>query len=276
MTAQPVSLLFAEVLLFWHATNYLLSADPTRNTRNEHRNSSSRKTVKRLTWFLLRATGAAVLTATVAGGWSGMPLGGAMLLGCAFLPIARWLWVPSRYIAELEIAGNVGFAGLAQFLITHFDMHVRWGLFPLPASEALIAAYTVAAALLIFVVRGGTLIVRGILDRAGTMPPPELAQTINLAADSALDLKRALPVDTVELNHGRLIGNIERLILVLLVAKGQYTALAFFFAAKGLIRSKDVERRAWADYLILGSLTSFLVAVIAGLLIQAVFRAGTP
>lgn len=271
--AQPVSLLFAEVLLFWHATNYLLSADPT---RDGHRSRFSRKMVKRLAWFILRATGAAVLTAAVAGWWPGMLLAGAMLVGCVFLPTARWLWVPSRYVAELEVVGNVGFAALAQFLITHLDMQVRWGLFRLPVSEALISAYAVAAALLIFVVRGGTFIVRGVLDRAGTMPPPESAQPTGLPADNAPDLHRALPIDGVELNHGRLIGNIERLILVLFVANGQYTALAFFFAAKGLIRSKDIERRAWADYLILGSLTSFLVAVVAGLLIQTVFHASTP
>jgi hypothetical protein len=107
------------------------------------------------------------------------------------------------------------------------------------------------------------------------MPPPELERNPNVAPRTALELKGALPVDTIELNHGRLIGNVERLILVLFVANGQYTALAFFFAAKGLIRSKDVERRAWADYLILGSLTSFLIAVVAGLLIQAVFRSVT-
>ncbi len=272
-SAQPVSLLFAEVLLIWHATNYLLSADPT---RKEHRNLSSRATGKRLAWFLFRAAGAAVLTAAIAGWRAGIPLSAVMLAGCIFLPIIRWLWVPPRYLAELELVANAGFAALAQFLITHFDMQVRWALFRLPGSEAVISAYTVAAALLIFVVRGGTFIVRGVLERAGTMPPPELAQPTGLAIDSALDLQHALPVDTIELNHGRLIGNIERLILVLFVANGQYTALAFFFAAKGLIRSKDIERRAWADYLILGSLTSFLVAVVAGLLIQTVFHAATP
>ena len=269
--AHPPSLLFAEALLIWHATNYLLSADPT---RSGHRNSFSRATVKRLAWFLFRATGAAAATIAVAGRWQGLLLAATMFIGCVILPTARCLWVATRYVPELELAGNIGFAALAQFLVTHFDMHER--LFRLPASEGLISAYTIAAALMIFVVRGGTLIVRGVLDRAGTMPPPEVAQPPSLAAHSALDLQRALPVDSVELNHGRLIGNIERLILVLFVANGQYTALAFFFAAKGLIRSKDVERRAWADYLILGSLTSFLVAVVAGLLIQAVFKTATP
>ena len=194
-----------------------------------------------------------------------------MLIGCVLLPAARWLWVPTRYLAELEIGFNAGFAAVAQFLIMHFDLQARKGLIGLPGLEAVVPAYVVAAALLIFAVRGGTFIVRGVLDRAGTMPPPEATQQAGLPAHSPLDLERAIPIDTIELNHGRLIGNIERLILVLFVAKGQYTALAFFFAAKGLIRSKDIERRAWADYLILGSLTSFLVAVVAGLLIQAAF-----
>jgi hypothetical protein len=272
-TAQPVSLLFAEVLLFWHAANYLLTADPTRSAR---RDRPSRATAKWLAWFFLRAVGAGVLTATVAGWRPGIILAGAMVAGCAFLPLVRGMWVPTAYLAELEIAGNIAFAAAAQWLIAHFDMHARWGLFHIATPENLISAYTISAALLIFVVRGGTFIVRGILDRAGTMPPPELERNPSVAPHSALEIKGALPVDTMELNHGRLIGNVERLILVLFVANGQYTALAFFFAAKGLIRSKDVERRAWADYLILGSLTSFLVAVVAGLLIQAVFRSATP
>ncbi len=263
---HPVSLLFAIVLLFWQAANYLFSADPT---RTRQRVSLSRNTARRLAWFLLRAAVAAILTAAAAGWGPGMPLATAMFAGCIFLPSARWLWVPCRYLAEFELAVNVGCAALFHFLITHFNLKAT-------VSDSLLAAYTFAAAILIFVVRGGTLIVRGVLDRAGTMPPPELAQPTSLFPPLPTDLLRALPVDTVELNHGRLIGNIERLILVLFVANGQYTALAFFFAAKGLIRSKDVERRAWADYLILGSLTSFLVAVVAGLLIRAVFRAAAP
>jgi hypothetical protein len=270
MTGAPLSLLFALVLLFWHAANYLFRTDPT---YRPHRLSPARNSASQFAWFAFRAAAAAILTAAAAGWGPGLPLAAAMFAGCLFLPVARWLWVPCRYLAEFELAVNVAFAASAQFLIAHFDLETRWLPAHLPVSPAILAAYTFAAAILIFVVRGGTLIVRGVLDRAGTMPPPELAQPASLFPPLPSDLQRALPVDTVELNHGRLIGNIERLILVLFVANGQYTALAFFFAAKGLIRSKDVERRAWADYLILGSLTSFLVAVVAGLLIQAVFAA---
>jgi len=271
MTAEkPLSLLFADVVFVWHAANYLLSSDPIRGV--DSHSVLSQPTLLRLAWFCLRAGVAAALTVAVAGGAPGLPLGAGVLFGCVLLPVARWFWIPRRYLAEYEVLANAGFAFWAHSVIARQNLQAQWTPFHLPSPESAVAAYTIAAALLIFVVRGGTLIVRGVLDRAGTMPPSAMTDTSPLHRGDALELQRALPVDTVELNHGRLIGNVERLILVLFVANGQYTALAFFFAAKGLIRSKDVERRAWADYLILGSLTSFLVAVVAGLLIQLVFR----
>jgi hypothetical protein len=265
---QHVSLLFAAALLVWHAANYLFRIGPTRSRR---RHTHPRSAGRRLAWLILRSVIAATLAAALTVRGTRLPLAAAMFAACIIVPLARWRWVPGRYLAEFEIGVNLAFAALIQLLIMHFDLQLAWRL-PPSLPEARAAAYTVAAALMIFVVRGGTLIVRGVLDRAGTMPPPELGPTVGLFPPIAPELQHALPVDTVELNHGRLIGNIERLILVLFVAQGQYTALAFFFAAKGLIRSKDIERRAWADYLILGSLTSFLVAVVAGLLIQAAFR----
>ncbi|HKE28237.1 MAG TPA: hypothetical protein VKB88_38070 [Bryobacteraceae bacterium] len=261
-----MSLLFAEVLLTWHVTNYLLSADPNRAERSSW---TSRATAKRVSWFLIRAVGAGVLTLAIGGLWPGVLLAGVMFFGCLMLPLARLMWVPTRYLAELELVANLLIVAVAEWLIAHFNLQARWALFHIPVRENLISIYTIAAALLIFVVRGGTYIVRGVLDRAGTMPPPEAEHPFNLPSPTKIGVQAALPVDTIELNHGRLIGNVERLILVLFVANGQYTALAFFFAAKGIIRSKDVESRAWADYLILGSLTSFLVAVVVGLVIQA-------
>jgi hypothetical protein len=270
MTAgSPVSLLFAEVVFFWQAANYLLSADPIRDGHGP--GVLSRRALLTLVWFCVRGGAAAALTVAVAGP-QGLPLGTAVFAGCILFPVARWFWTPRRYLAEFEVLGNAGFAVLAHLLIVRQGLHLDRAPFHVQAPESVVAAYTIAAALLIYVVRGGTLIVRGVLDRAGTMPPVELEESPLVQRGNALPLRRALPVDTIELNHGRLIGNVERLILVLFVANAQYTALAFFFAAKGLIRSKDVERRAWADYLILGSLTSFLIAVVAGLLIQMVFR----
>jgi hypothetical protein len=131
-SAHPISLLFAEVLLFWHATNYLLSADPVRSAS---RKSFPRTSMRRLAWFFLRAAAAAALTMAVAGWWPGFLLAATVFIGCVSLPVARWLWIPAGYIAEWELAVNIGFAVFAHFLITTFHLQIRWGLFRFPASE---------------------------------------------------------------------------------------------------------------------------------------------
>jgi hypothetical protein len=75
-------------------------------------------------------------------------------------------------------------------------------------------------------------------------------------------------VDLIEINRGRLIGNLERLVLTIVVAAGSYAALAFLVAAKGLIRSEDLRDRDFAEYFLIGSLASVLVALCAGMLMR--------
>jgi len=72
----------------------------------------------------------------------------------------------------------------------------------------------------------------------------------------------------VEINRGRLIGNLERLLLTLVVAGGSYAALGFLVAAKGLIRSEELQERNFAEYFLVGTLCSVLVALCAGLVIR--------
>ncbi|HTS04596.1 MAG TPA: hypothetical protein VMP68_03365, partial [Candidatus Eisenbacteria bacterium] len=79
--------------------------------------------------------------------------------------------------------------------------------------------------------------------------------------------------DTIEFNRGRWIGNLERLLLLAIVAEGSYAALAFLMAAKGLIRSRDLENRDWAEYFLLGTLASIVVSLAGGLLIRLVLNA---
>jgi hypothetical protein len=68
-------------------------------------------------------------------------------------------------------------------------------------------------------------------------------------------------LDVEELNRGRLIGNLERIVLTIVVAAGSYSALAFLIAAKGLVRSEEFEKsRDFTEYFLVGSLSSVLVA----------------
>jgi hypothetical protein len=173
----------------------------------------------------------------------------------------------------------------------------------LPLPEHRLAIVCAALAGLGFVARGGTHVVRGVLDKAEALPPKEPPPTsvavpaptslapgggapatrpfrLNIPnATSAVTAAGNLvtpagsPVDRAEYNRGRIIGAIERMVLVLLVAAGRYEALAFMLAAKGLIRSKALESRDFAEYFIIGTLTSALLALVLGLVLQRLFTA---
>ena len=65
-------------------------------------------------------------------------------------------------------------------------------------------------------------------------------------------------------NVGALIGSLERLIVVLLISVGQYAAIGFILTAKSIARyNKISEDKQFAEYYLLGTLTSTLYAVAA-------------
>ncbi len=91
--------------------------------------------------------------------------------------------------------------------------------------------------------RGGSEIVRAVLAWAG------------------LDLR-------AEDGRGHVIGCLERLVFASTIIGGQYAALGFLIAAKGLVRSKDLEDHRFAEYFLIGTLTSIVIAGIVGLALQ--------
>jgi hypothetical protein len=75
--------------------------------------------------------------------------------------------------------------------------------------------------------------------------------------------------DAEEYKRGRVIGNLERIVLTIVVAAGSYSALAFLVAAKGIVRSEEFQKnRDFAEYFLVGSLSSVLVAVCAGIALR--------
>ncbi|MBI1342519.1 MAG: DUF3307 domain-containing protein [Terrimonas sp.] len=68
---------------------------------------------------------------------------------------------------------------------------------------------------------------------------------------------------------GKWIGMIERILIVVLVLRGQYTAIGFLVAAKGFIRFKEEEMSpVKAEYLLIGTLLSFSFAILTGLILM--------
>jgi hypothetical protein len=95
--------------------------------------------------------------------------------------------------------------------------------------------------------RGGDMIVRLLLARFGS-----LKARLDDAGD---ELART----------GRLIGMLERLLLFTLALLGQWGAVGFILAAKSVARFDKLKRQDYADYYLIGTLASLLVAVLSGL-----------
>lgn len=73
----------------------------------------------------------------------------------------------------------------------------------------------------------------------------------------------------IEVSRGRMIGVLERALALTLVLLGQYAALGLIVAAKSLARFKALEDREFAEYFLIGTLASLLLAVLGGLALKA-------
>lgn len=85
----------------------------------------------------------------------------------------------------------------------------------------------------------------------------------------------AAPVtDQRQYNAGRVIGVLERyFIFTLLLAGADMSAIAVILAAKGFARFKQLDRREFAEYVLIGTLASTLAAVLVALALGGL-RAG--
>jgi len=67
---------------------------------------------------------------------------------------------------------------------------------------------------------------------------------------------------------GAYIGVLERLFIFLFVVLGQWSGIGFLITAKSVFRFGDLSRakdRKLTEYILIGSLLSFLLAVVTGL-----------
>ena len=76
----------------------------------------------------------------------------------------------------------------------------------------------------------------------------------------------------IDIARGRTIGSLERAIALTLVLLGQYGALGLIVAAKSVARFKALEDREFAEYFLIGTLASLLLALAGGLGLRALLR----
>ena len=75
-------------------------------------------------------------------------------------------------------------------------------------------------------------------------------------------------ISKTELKRGKIIGIIERILLYIFAAFGNFTAIGFILAAKGFTRFKELDDRNFAEYVLIGTLLSTALSIIPGLLIR--------
>ncbi len=76
-------------------------------------------------------------------------------------------------------------------------------------------------------------------------------------------------IDEREYNAGRVIGMLERILIFFFVFAGQFGAIGFIIAAKGFTRFKELDKREFAEYVLIGTLLSSLLAIFTALLVYS-------
>jgi hypothetical protein len=79
--------------------------------------------------------------------------------------------------------------------------------------------------------------------------------------------------DNSLVNAGKWIGIAERVIVLVLVLQGQYSAIGLLVTAKGIIRFSEKDRQEIkTEYLVIGTLLSIGIAILAGLAVKVLMR----
>lgn len=75
-----------------------------------------------------------------------------------------------------------------------------------------------------------------------------------------------------EYKSGRIIGILERVIVYLAMLSNEYDIIGFILAAKAFARFKELDKKVYAEYVLIGTLASILLALIAASLVSGLVR----
>ena len=70
---------------------------------------------------------------------------------------------------------------------------------------------------------------------------------------------------------GAIIGILERILTLTFVLLNEYTALALVFTAKSIARFEELKNRDFAEYYLVGTLSSIFFAILMGIVTKWVF-----
>lgn len=76
-------------------------------------------------------------------------------------------------------------------------------------------------------------------------------------------------IDRREYNTGRVIGMLERLFVFIFILCNQYGAVGIILGTKGIARFPDFKNRAFAEYVLIGTFISTLLAMLMAFVVRA-------
>ncbi|WP_165064478.1 hypothetical protein [Marisediminicola senii] len=235
-------------------------------------------------WLLAAVVWAALGTLAATG--LGVPL--LAVCGCVALAIGWMLAMPASTaplwpVAALGvlIAATTFVDGTAAtasgFLVDAYDA-VPLGSLQGVSLTAAVAVVGVA----VFLTRSGNLVARAALGRAhgdaggeASITPPAKGWLVRVGGRvlASVEQPRAIPSGHM-LRGGRLIGPVERLLIVMLALSGAHAVIAALVAAKGIVRfpeiSDDRGSGSKAEEFLVGSLASWSTSAAGVLYILAV------
>lgn len=307
-----IQLLWAHVVLWWMLANYLTWEDTVvSKTEALQSHLSRREELGRVALRVLLVV--FLIVATVKSAIHIVGLSATVLVLGSLLPAGRTWAAKLRHLAEWEVGINVLFllVTVVQLSTDATQSIAVRTLITLSIPERHLTAISILAASIVFLGRGATFVVRGVLEQAGTLPefapeakqsamsfavtlkyrPPsddwrmsgqtrpakgehiihELGNSKLETSDEKEEPASSIQLDRREVGRGRMIGNVERFILLLLAIMASYPAVGFLMAAKGFVRAKEFENRNYAEYFLIGTLVSTALALVVGTLLRLGF-----
>lgn len=73
---------------------------------------------------------------------------------------------------------------------------------------------------------------------------------------------------------GRVIGGLERTLTLIMILLGQWAAIVLLITAKSFARFEELKERRFAEYYLIGTLTSLLVAIVTGIVLRLILCGG--
>ena len=223
----------------------------------------------------LAITGVAVILLSVfAGAWPA----GVLAVALA----AAWIWLlPNHSAARARFWPVIGLAvicgGFVAVLGSRHDAGLLGGVwsFPSPLGTLSLDKALLTVGVVLFLLESANIIVRTALS--DEMTRDEMASgeaTVDAPATASANTEgeasTVLAQPKKTLKGGRLIGPLERVLVFTLTLSGIYTILAAILAAKGIVRFPEISRDGdgnRAEYFLVGSMVSWVVALAAAFLV---------